>query len=221
MVLICCSWQKKTFRVWGWEASALICFVFVYSWQNIELWRWKNNIIPPKNTSLRKYKHFKKKTGDGSEKKQKQWLLYLNDAVSIFQWWQGGQTSGIIVTRATGCPEEEVRAESCTRAFRARGVDGWEAFTSFPPLCRRPRGSPFSAGLPLQPRMPWPCCTRPQVSQFTVKLQWLTQIKSARTKGIWEPKVILDCRKLEPCRSVFLSGASGSFFSQGFCAVNG
>lgn len=108
------------------------------------------------NTSI-----LKRKLGTAVRKKQKQWLLYLNDAVSIFQWWQGGQTSGIIVTRATGCPEEEVRAESCTRAFRARGVDGWEAFTSFPPLCRRPRGSPFSAGLPLQPRMPWPCCTRP------------------------------------------------------------
>lgn len=44
--------------------------------------------------------------------------------------------------------------QSCTQAFRARGVHEWEAFTSFPPLCRRPRGSPFDAGLPLQPKMP-------------------------------------------------------------------
>lgn len=42
---------------------------------------------------------------------RKQWPLYSNDAVSIFQSWQGGQTSGIIVLRPTGCPEEEVSAE--------------------------------------------------------------------------------------------------------------
>lgn len=43
---------------------------------------------------------------------RKQWALHSNDAVSIFQSWQGGQSSGIIVMRPTGCPEEEVSAES-------------------------------------------------------------------------------------------------------------
>lgn len=42
---------------------------------------------------------------------RKQWAQYLNDAVSIFQSWQGGQSPGIIVMRPTGCPEEEVSAE--------------------------------------------------------------------------------------------------------------
>lgn len=46
---------------------------------------------------------------------RKQWPLYLNDAVSIFQSWQGGQSSGIIVMRPTGCPEEEVSAELYSR----------------------------------------------------------------------------------------------------------
>lgn len=82
-------------------------------------------------------------------------------------------------------------------------------------------GLPSAPGCLFNPGCRDPVAPGRRFSQFTVKLQWLTQIKSARTKGIWEPKVILDCRKLEPCRSVFLSGASGSFFSQGFCAVNG
>lgn len=57
-------------------------------------------------------------------KKKKQWLQYLNDADSIFQRWQsggGGGASGIIVTRATGCPEEEVRAESYSSIQGQRG----------------------------------------------------------------------------------------------------
>lgn len=42
---------------------------------------------------------------------RKQWVLHLNDAVSIFQSWQGGLSAGIIVKGPTGCPEEELRAE--------------------------------------------------------------------------------------------------------------
>lgn len=78
------------------------------------------------NTSI-----LRRKLGTAVRKKTKQWLLYLNDAVSIFQWWQGGQTSGIIVTRATGCPEEEVRAELYASI---QGQRGWRlgGFHFFP-----------------------------------------------------------------------------------------
>lgn len=58
----------------------------------------------------------------GTAVRKKQWPLHLNDAVSIFQSWQGGgvDSPGIIVTRPTGCPEEEVRAELYASA-RGRG----------------------------------------------------------------------------------------------------
>lgn len=36
---------------------------------------------------------------------------------------RGGQTSAIIVRRPTGCPEEEVRAESCVRVKDQGGVE--------------------------------------------------------------------------------------------------
>lgn len=57
--------------------------------------------------------------------------------------------------------------------------------------------------------------------EFTVELHRLTRIKSAAMKGTWELKLILDCRKLKPCRSVFLGSGLGSFFSQRFCTVKG
>lgn len=66
--------------------------------------------------------------------------------------------------------------QSCTLALGAVEVHGREAFTSFTPLCRRPRGSPWNAGLPLPPGMPWPLCARPQV--------WNLQLSYSDWRGL-------------------------------------
>lgn len=89
---------------------------------------------------------------------RKQWPLYLNDAVSIFQSWQGGgQSPGIIVMRPTGCPEEEVSAELYTSIQGqggARQGSLHHCFSSFLVSLE----SPWNVGLTPQPRMPWPFC---------------------------------------------------------------
>lgn len=54
-----------------------------------------------------------------------------------------GDKGGSLLESLLREPQDVLRkksAQSCTRAFRARGVDEWQAFTSLPPLCRRPRG---------------------------------------------------------------------------------
>lgn len=64
------------------------------NYQTCSLTHWRHFSCPIYNSAVRK-----------------PWPLYLNDAVSILQLQQGGQSSGIIVMRPTGCPEEEVSTE--------------------------------------------------------------------------------------------------------------
>lgn len=129
----------------------------------------------------------------------------------------GGQTPGIIVTRATGCPEEEVRAELYASI---QGQRGWRvgAFHLFPSTLSRVSRQNAVASSPKDAVTP---SHQAAGLEFTVKLHRLTQVKSAAMKGTRERKIILDCRKLEPCRSVFLISASGLFFSQRFRTANG
>lgn len=134
---------------------------------------------------------------------------------------KGGQTSGIIVTRATGCPEEEVRAELYARVQGQRGsrVGGFHFFpSSLSPSSRvslhRGAASSTQDAVTLLHQ-----AARSQIGQ--VKLQWLTQIKPATMTGIWKPKVVLDCRKLEPRQSLFLGSASRLFLSRHLSMVNG
>lgn len=92
--------------------------------------------------------------------------------------------------------------QSCTLALGAVEVHGREAFTSFTPLYRRPRGSPWSAGVAASTRdAVTPLCEATGL-EFTIKLQWLTWIESAAMRNNWKRKKV-ECRKLQLRGNVF------------------
>lgn len=75
---------------------------------------------------------------------RKQWPLQSNDAVSIFQSWQGG--GGRALESLLWDPQDVLRkksVQSCTLAFWAREVHGRAALT----VCIRcPKESPWNMG---------------------------------------------------------------------------
>lgn len=121
---------------------------------------------------------------------RKQWPLYFNDAVSIFQSWQGGAElwNHCYETHRMSWGRKK-SAQSCTLAFMAREVHGREARASLSSLFSCPRESLWIAGFPPHRSMPWPCCASSTVGHLQFPnhhwhgSNWLSWRENGSTKA--------------------------------------
>lgn len=119
---------------------------------------------------------------------RKQWALYLNDAVSIFQSRQRGPSSGIIVMRPTGCPEEEIGAELYASIQGQRGArQGSSHCTSA--LLVSSRVSPDK----------WDCCPNLGCHDLCILLHGLGRIypSTTDTDQIYSDEEKMEAQKLD------------------------